>query len=232
MRQTAGFGATTNGSRQRHSFPKKSSAFLATSLLTVIAGVFNVAVHAQALGSVVVGSVRVQCLSDSLVRLEVQGPLGFEDRQTFHVVNRNWPGTPCTTNLSLGEVRVTTANYVVHVPTGATSLSGVSVTAPASPTIYYQGGNALSNSVWLPGPSDFPRGVVFCGHAPAHSTGVGTHPRAERCAKCGYQRLGHEQRRGGCLRVCSGRELQAIADRFFEAHRPGGDGAAVCPGCF
>jgi len=48
--------------------------------------------------AVVVGSVRVQMLSSSLVRLEMEGPEGFEDRTTFHVVNRNWPGTSYTSN--------------------------------------------------------------------------------------------------------------------------------------
>ena len=44
-------------------------------------------------GSFVTGNVRVQFLSGSLVRLEVKGPAGFENRNTFHVVNRDWPGT-------------------------------------------------------------------------------------------------------------------------------------------
>src|SRR5580692_4358204 len=74
--------------------------------------------------SVIVGTVRVQLLSGSLVRLESEGAEGFEDRNTFHVVNRNWPGTSYTSNLLFSEVVVTTAHYVVHVPQGATSLSG------------------------------------------------------------------------------------------------------------
>jgi len=38
------------------------------------------------------GAVRIQALSSSLVRLEVKGPEGFEDRHTFHVAERHWPG--------------------------------------------------------------------------------------------------------------------------------------------
>jgi Glycosyl hydrolases family 31/PA14 domain/Domain of unknown function (DUF5110) len=103
----------------------------------------------------VVGSVRVQCLSGSLVRLEAVGPNGFENRETFHVVNRNWPGTACTSNLVSGEVRIGTTDYTVHVPAGATSLAGIYLTSPAG-QILFQGSASLTNSLWLPGPSDNP----------------------------------------------------------------------------
>ena len=59
---------------------------------------------------IVVGKVRVQLLSGSLVRLELRGPEGFENRATFHVVNRDWPGTAFTTNTDAGNVVIRTAN--------------------------------------------------------------------------------------------------------------------------
>jgi len=105
--------------------------------------------------SMVVGQVRVQCLSSSLVRLEQKGPNGFEDRPTFHVVNRAWSGVAFTTNPVPGEVRITTSNYVVHVPSGASSLTNVYVTTPAGQTLY-QFDASLNNSVWLPGPAENP----------------------------------------------------------------------------
>lgn len=40
----------------------------------------------------VLGDRRVQVLSPTVVRLEVRGPHGFEDRPTFTVVGRDWPG--------------------------------------------------------------------------------------------------------------------------------------------
>jgi len=46
----------------------------------------------------ITGNVRVQLLSDSLVRIELRGSEGFENRKTFQVVNRDWPGTAFTTN--------------------------------------------------------------------------------------------------------------------------------------
>lgn len=126
----------------------------------VAAGILLASPSLTVANSVIVGSIRVQCLSDSLVRLEVAGPIGFEDRETFHVVNRNWPGTAWASNLVSGEVRISTTNYVVRVSPGATSLSGVSITTPSGQTLF-QGGGSLSNSVWLPGPSDNPTSWSF-----------------------------------------------------------------------
>ena len=43
--------------------------------------------------SITVGTVRVQALSPTLVRVEPRGPLGFEDRPTFGIVGRHvFPG--------------------------------------------------------------------------------------------------------------------------------------------
>ena len=40
-------------------------------------------------GQVAVGDVRVQALSDTLVRIEGRGTNGFEDRYTFTVIDRD-----------------------------------------------------------------------------------------------------------------------------------------------
>ena len=47
----------------------------------------------------IVGDVRVQVLSPTLVRIELKGPQGFEDRPTFHITERNWPGAAVDTFL-------------------------------------------------------------------------------------------------------------------------------------
>ena len=110
--------------------------------------------------SVIVGSVRIQMLSSSLVRLESEGAEGFEDRNTFHIVNRNWPGTAYTSNVVSGEVVLSTAGYTVSVPQGATSLLGVQVTSPTGQVLYQYDG-LLTNSLWLPGPSQNPKVSSF-----------------------------------------------------------------------
>ncbi len=116
--------------------------------------------------SVVVGNVRVQLLSDSLVRLEVKGPEGFEDRNTFHVVNRDWPGTTFSAQTNAGTVEIQTKRYTVHVPLNATTLDGVILTAPDDPNHYrtgeiYRYDGKLENNRWLPAPSDHPRAWWF-----------------------------------------------------------------------
>ena len=110
--------------------------------------------------NIIIGSVRVQILSASLVRLESIGPEGFEDRATFHVKNRNWPGTSYTSNLVSGEVVIGTSHYTVHVPQDANSLDGAYVTAPTG-AILYQFNGDLTNSVWLPGPISDPEVLSF-----------------------------------------------------------------------
>ena len=110
--------------------------------------------------AVVTGAVRVQMLSSTVVRLETAGAGGFEDRATFHIRNRNWPGTTFTSNLVSGEIVVNTANYVVHVPQNATSLSGAYVSSPSGQVLYQYDGT-LVNNVWLPGPSSNPTVLSF-----------------------------------------------------------------------
>ena len=39
-----------------------------------------------------IGNIRVQTLSDTLARVEVKGPEGFEDRETYHITGRDWEG--------------------------------------------------------------------------------------------------------------------------------------------
>ncbi len=105
--------------------------------------------------SVIVGKVRVQLLSDSLVRLELKGPKGFEDRATFHIVNRDWPGVAFATNTVDGEVVIRTVNYVVCVPQDADSLSGVRIESPNGQVLFNCDGK-FENNPWLPGPADKP----------------------------------------------------------------------------
>ena len=133
------------------------------ALVVVLAIVASIGFNFQGLYAgteIIVGTVRVQLLSDSLVRLEVEGAEGFEDRATFHIRNRNWPGVSFTTNLAAGEVLVGTPRFIVHVPQNAASLSGTYITAPGGETLYQFNGS-LTNSVWLPGPADNPSVLSF-----------------------------------------------------------------------
>ena len=107
-----------------------------------------------------VGKVRVEVLSPTLVRLAQEGPRGFEDRATFHVVERCWPGAEVAQSESGAEVLVSTASFVVHLPRDTASLAGVRITDPGGHTLYAFDGT-LENSAWLPGPADRPRAWWF-----------------------------------------------------------------------
>ncbi len=144
--------------KKLHPF-KKSIKALAIGL-TVVGCIGSISPKLLASDAVVVGSVRVQLLSDSLVRLELRGAEGFEDRNTFHVANRNWPGTSYSSNLISGEVVIATSKYIVHVPQSAASLMGSYVTSPSGQILYKFDGT-LNNSVWLPGPAANPAVLSF-----------------------------------------------------------------------
>ena len=64
-----------------------------------------------------VGDLRVQTLSPTLVRVEAKGAMGFEDRHTFMVVNRGFGGVPITKTAVAadGSTHLTTAHYTVVV---------------------------------------------------------------------------------------------------------------------
>jgi alpha-glucosidase (family GH31 glycosyl hydrolase) len=117
-------------------------------------GLLSLATAGQAT-SFTVGSVRVQLLSGSLVRLEAQGPAGFEDRRTFHIVNRDWPGTTFSAQTNAGTVEISTENYLVRVPQNAASLNDVSVWSSGGAKLYSYDGK-LENSKWLPSPGERP----------------------------------------------------------------------------
>jgi alpha-glucosidase (family GH31 glycosyl hydrolase) len=109
---------------------------------------------------VVVGNVRVEPLSDSLVRIELKGAEGFEDRKTFHIVNRDWPGVAFTMQTNADSIDVRTATYTVRIPMATngvpTMFDNVAVLAPDGTELYRYDGN-LDNSKFLPAPSDNPQ---------------------------------------------------------------------------
>ncbi len=102
-----------------------------------------------------IGNVRVQTLSDTLARVEVKGPKGFEDRQTYHITGRDWAGVSAEVKTAAGETRVVTASYTVHVPEDAQSLEGVYVTDPAGKKIWTYA-DLPDNNQYLPEPGNTP----------------------------------------------------------------------------
>lgn len=106
-----------------------------------------------AASEIVVGKVRVHILSSSVVRLETEGPMGFEDRLTFHIVDREIKTTPFTTRQRKDAVLVETEKFIIVVPAQASSLDNIVITDKNGNQLWsYQG--LPDNRLFLPAVSD------------------------------------------------------------------------------
>ncbi len=98
--------------------------------------------------------VRVQPLSETLVRLEEKGPKGFEDRDTYYVVGRGSFGkVESTQTEDDANYYVETKSYKVRIPKTVTGLDGVTVTDKNGKTLYTYASDTTANT-YLPSPSD------------------------------------------------------------------------------
>ena len=110
------------------------------------------------------GNLRIQPLGPHLVRIEVRGPKGFEDRETFTIQDRRGAPVAARREAAEGATRVATATYRVVVPAGAAGLEGVRIeTAAGAPLCVLS--NALLARKFLPAPSALPA-VWVLGDAP------------------------------------------------------------------
>jgi len=109
----------------RASLVGASLAFLATSQSS----------RAEA-SEAIVGQVRVQALSPTLVRIEQKGPQGFEDRKTLTVVDRDWAGVPLKEEKKDGRVLLTAPAFQVELPEKADDLMGITVRSAAGEVLH------------------------------------------------------------------------------------------------
>ncbi len=102
----------------------------------------------------ILGDVRVQLLSDTLVRIEIKGPEGFEDRPSFTVVGRDaWEAVEHAVTESNGYTVISSSEYAVYIPKDATTLDGCYITDKNDSIVWQYSANTTSN-VYLPSPSD------------------------------------------------------------------------------
>ncbi|AQQ09813.1 Alpha-xylosidase [Sedimentisphaera cyanobacteriorum] len=94
------------------------------------------AVCSAAPKSFITGDVRIQPLSETLVRMEVRGPKGFEDRPTFHIQNRDIGGAEAEKSAENGNIIVKTPAYSVHIPQNAGNLDKAYITDSAGRKIW------------------------------------------------------------------------------------------------
>ncbi len=94
--------------------------------------------RASGLVSEVIGDVRVQILSETLVRIEERAPSGdFEDRATYRIVNRDdWEGADTEITEDGDTVRLATSAYTVIVPANAKDFTGIRILDAAGKTLW------------------------------------------------------------------------------------------------
>ncbi len=104
--------------------------------------------------SIELDRIRVQLLSERLVRIEVKGSKGFEDRASFTVQKRRgWDEVSYTSETVDGYTVISTSAYKVYVPEGTKTPTGCYITDPEGNTLWHFETNTNSN-VYLPSPSD------------------------------------------------------------------------------
>lgn len=104
---------------------------------------------------VTVGKVRIQLLSDSLVRVEQAMSDGsFQDKASFSVINRDaWYKVEHTVETEGDNTVIKTAAYHVIVPTDATSINKVVITTPDGEELWHYE-TKTNSDIFLPSPSD------------------------------------------------------------------------------
>ncbi|MCR5793085.1 MAG: DUF5110 domain-containing protein [Lachnospiraceae bacterium] len=102
---------------------------------------------------VIIGDVRVETLSDTLARIEVKGPKGFEDRASYHVVNREFDFVTPEVKTENGVTTVKTPSYSVIVPENAKSLTGIKIVDKSGQIIWNYTSLPAGNQ-YLPDPGD------------------------------------------------------------------------------
>lgn len=109
----------------------------------------------------VIGDVRVQIYSDSVLRVELKGKNGFADGKTLCVEDRtDWNGTPVERSVSDGKITLSCKGFKLLVPENATSLTGIWVTDTEGNNIWKYS-SSLDCDEFLPAPSQTPAAWAF-----------------------------------------------------------------------
>jgi len=122
--------------------------------------IFPLLVLAPALGfaapfSYTVGKVRIQVLSPTVVRLEQEGPRGFEDRKTFTVVERNIGKPKVKVEVRTDRVLIQSPGFTVLALKEAKSLQDVVVYDTLGSRVFHFDGTLPKNG-FLPAPGNVP----------------------------------------------------------------------------
>ncbi len=111
----------------------------------------------------IVGHIRVQPLGPYLVRIEQKGPNGFEDRETFTVLNRDTDSVPSDVTRRNGKTAVSTAHYRVTVQDKAKTFEGVRIESLDGKLFKKLTSKDLQRA-YMPSPSALPKAWVMADH--------------------------------------------------------------------
>jgi len=110
----------------RRAFPmnRLNNVLLIISFLAVRSLLQTANAHSN---EIIIGNMRIQALSQNLIRIEQRGPKGFEDRNTFTIVSRKWPGETINIQRQGHEIILTTTKCRIELPNDCQSLEGIVV---------------------------------------------------------------------------------------------------------
>lgn len=101
------------------------------------------------------GDLRIQLLSDTIVRIENKGPKGFENRPSYIVLNReDYDKISYTIETQNGVTYIKTANYTVCVPNGGKAEDTYIINSLNERLWTYSDAGRTDTNVYLPSPSD------------------------------------------------------------------------------
>ena len=108
----------------------------------------------------IVGNMRIQALSKNLIRIEQRGLNGFEDRNTFTVVNRNWPGEVIKIQEQDSQTVLITSQYRIELPKNCQSVEGICIQLQNGKNQYRFKG--MPPRDYIPGPVNDDQFWVLC----------------------------------------------------------------------
>lgn len=106
----------------------------------------------------IVGNVRIQVLSDSVIRIEQKGPKGWENRPTFHIDRKQWRGAAYWAEREEeDELELFTDVWKLKTPKHDAELKDIEIFDRKTGKLLWEWDGKLPNSVWLPSPSSKPK---------------------------------------------------------------------------
>lgn len=101
----------------------------------------------------ILDGLRIQVLSESLLRIEERGPAGYEDRPTFQILERRWGGAATTRAGTQDRTELAARSFRVVIAGLHPTLESVRVHAPDG-ALLFDGARPAPSRAFLPAPGD------------------------------------------------------------------------------